>query len=77
LKANTKLEEISLPRLGLNKEGVALLSDSLIANKFLALTHINLSSNPLEDKGITSFAACIIILNFVKELTVIRYWKFE
>eukprot|EP01116_Phalansterium_solitarium_P004867 TRINITY_DN1604_c1_g3_i1.p1 TRINITY_DN1604_c1_g3~~TRINITY_DN1604_c1_g3_i1.p1 ORF type:complete len:955 (-),score=337.75 TRINITY_DN1604_c1_g3_i1:456-3320(-) len=59
LRSNTKLEELVLDRVGITKEGIATISEAMIANKALALTTINLANNTLEDKGLTSFSMYI------------------
>ena len=63
LKTNIKIEELVLVKLGLNKDGISLVADSLLANKLAAINTLNLSHNPLEDKGLQSLANWIGNLN--------------
>eukprot|EP01114_Cavostelium_apophysatum_P024573 TRINITY_DN965_c0_g1_i1.p1 TRINITY_DN965_c0_g1~~TRINITY_DN965_c0_g1_i1.p1 ORF type:complete len:960 (+),score=342.73 TRINITY_DN965_c0_g1_i1:143-3022(+) len=59
LKSNTTLDELDFSRSGINKDGIALLSEALSVNKSMQLTSINLSYNNIEDKGASSLATYI------------------
>ncbi|XP_019870285.2 F-actin-uncapping protein LRRC16A isoform X1 [Aethina tumida] len=63
LRNSLNLEEIYLDNLGLKSDFVNKLSNTLKQNPATALHTIDLSCNPIEDKGATYTAACIKRLN--------------
>lgn len=63
LKFNSSLDEITLSKVGITKEGISTICEALSSNKMIALTSLVLSNNPLEDKGFTAVATFITGLN--------------
>lgn len=63
VKFNKKIEELILSEIDLDSSGLTAISDSLIFNKALTFTHIDISKNNVGDKGIASFCNYIKGLN--------------
>ncbi|KAF2075298.1 hypothetical protein CYY_003375 [Polysphondylium violaceum] len=59
LKTNSTIEDLSLNNTGLKSDTLPIISTTLAANKNLALTSIDLSNNPFEDKGMVPFSAYV------------------
>jgi len=63
LKSNTALEELTLSKLGINRDGAAQIFESILPNKLIQLTSINIANNVIEDKGMTAIGNYIGSLN--------------
>ncbi|KAH3760774.1 myosin-I binding protein [Pelomyxa schiedti] len=59
LRLNRHITKLVVSGCGISKETVEFLLEALVANKSSALTYLDLSSNPLEDKGLSSFGTSV------------------
>ncbi|GAM21013.1 hypothetical protein SAMD00019534_041880 [Acytostelium subglobosum LB1] len=63
MKSNSTIEDLSLGNAGIKAETLPVLAMTLQNNKNVAVTSIDLSNNPIEDKGMQVFANYIAASN--------------
>eukprot|EP00026_Physarum_polycephalum_P002414 Phypoly_transcript_02420.p1 GENE.Phypoly_transcript_02420~~Phypoly_transcript_02420.p1 ORF type:complete len:488 (-),score=50.22 Phypoly_transcript_02420:759-2222(-) len=56
LHYNTSLTKLNMGGIGASRDGLMQLSESLALNKTISLVSVDLSNNPIEDRGMVSFA---------------------
>eukprot|EP01132_Coremiostelium_polycephalum_P009748 gene9748-11973_t len=59
LKTNSTVEDLSLNNVGAKGDTLPIIATTLSVNKNIALTSIDLSNNPFEDKGLVAFSSFV------------------
>jgi len=59
LQSNRSLQTLNLRNIEATKDTFQMFANSFSANRFLQITSIDFSGNPMEDKGVTALANCL------------------